>query len=303
MTNYLILILAFLLLYLTIPILVALRLKILYSRFLEKINLSLLYMITLIANSINTIAPFRLGSTAAPIILKKIKNISYKKSISVISLEQLIELIIQSIIFIISLYIISFSINASILTTVIISSLALILLLLLFFERRIIPLFSLASRVIPQKISKHKEEIIKLLSLLQRKEKRAITFFSLMIVSLALVFYSPLADQIFLRLFSIDLSYIQIFVYYWLPLFLGKISGLPGGIGIREGTMILILTQFNIPLASATHATIILRVVSVSIVLILGFIYSTKIGIDLFKISKLKDEVQQTSIMKKVYKD
>jgi uncharacterized protein (TIRG00374 family) len=83
----------------------------------------------------------------------------------------------------------------------------------------------------------------------------------------------------FLLAMSINISFYQAFFIFWASLFLGKVSGLPGGIGVKEGSMIFMLSQAGVELAISVEATLLFRAFSIIIVLILGLATSAQLGV------------------------
>ena len=92
--------------------------------------------------------------------------------------------------------------------------------------------------------------------------------------------------MIFVYAFGIKLSLIQIFVAFWLPLFLGRVSGIPGGFGVREASMIYVLNLMNVSMVNATSLTVTFRALSIGAIIIAGIVLSAKYGMNILKIKK-----------------
>lgn len=272
------------------------RLKVLYSRLGDKVRLSRLYETYIVTAAANLIAPLRLGSVLVrPAILKRLGGVSLRSSYSTIAVEQVLDITMEAFVFLISIYIIGFSVGSGMSFTLITSALALIVFILLFYEKRMVTLFEkmmlLAERVAPKraigfingKTSLKKKNVLDILRGMQKKEGRTKGFLAVIGLSVVAILYSPLPLMGFLNAVSIDMGYMQAFAVFWLPYSLGKVSGIPGGYGVREGSMALAMAQLGIPLDAALGAAVLFRVFSVAVVGILGAVISVRIGVSVLR--------------------
>lgn len=282
------------------PLIACFRGQVLYKRFNSKINLVDFYKTDVIATVINIISPLKFTAVLIrPLLIKRVTKINYKISASVSTVEQLVEWSIQIITFFVCVLIIGFA-KLNFTAIVIISLIAFLMLILLFFEKRTTILVDksveLFKRVSPKKIVNFinkkikKRHFIDLIEELQKKENKKSDFVKLIFWSIALIIYTPLSMYLIFRAFDINLSYTYVFAVFWLPFFLGRVSGIPGGFGVREGAMILILSGMGVNAIRATEVTIYFRILTIAVIAIAGAIFSLGYGINIFKIKKLEKE-------------
>ena len=270
----------------------ALRLKRIFLRVGESVPFVLLFKTLLVATATNIMAPFKLGTLfTRPFMLKKFYGTSVKKSYVTVAAEQMIESVFEFVVFVSALYFMSASFSNSPLSLIAASLLSIAALSMIFFSTKTIGTADWAmsflrnrapARIvgfIRRKKIATREGVLSTLSTIQKKEGKINDFSTIMASSLLLMVCSAVPLYFFLLAMSINISFYQAFFIFWASLFLGKVSGLPGGIGVKEGSMIFMLTQAGVGLAVAVEATIIFRVFSIVIVLILGLVTSAQLGI------------------------
>jgi uncharacterized protein (TIRG00374 family) len=280
----------------TVP---ALRSKLMYTKLKQIVSLKTLAEIHIIVSAFNVIAPFRAGGLLIrTYILKKRYNIPHKINLTAATIEQLVDLVVQAVLALFCVYLIGARMEINLTSKIIISSLALIGIIILFFWGGLKDLtynvLVMAEKFMPEKIKKiiikkskiKKQNIVNLVKLIQEKDNK-IKFILGLIVSTTIIYLIiPISFMIFVYAFGIKLSLIQIFVAFWLPLFLGRVSGIPGGFGVREASMIYVLNLMNVSMVNATSLTVTFRALSIGAIIIAGIVLSAKYGMNILKIKK-----------------
>ena len=73
---------------------------------------------------------------------------------------------------------------------------------------------------------------------------------------------SPLMIQFSGYAFDENMGYITAFLAYWIGMIIGRLSGLPGGIGVRDATSIGVLLGFGIPASISLKIMILYRIIA-----------------------------------------
>lgn len=293
-----------------ITALISIRGWYLYKKFNYPINLKILTEILIIVSAANAISPFRMaGVFVKTFILKKKYDIPHKINLTIIAIEQLMELIMQTIVVVLCIYIIGWDgtdNQTSLTSKIIISSLALIVLFALFFWSGlgdlINKIINITEKITPirliefiKKKSKVKRAYFTdVLRIIQDREDKTSIIIWLILITLFIYAIFPLSFYIFLKGMGLSLTLTQIFVVFWLPMILGKVSGIPGGIGVRDSSMIYLLTTMNITLKEATAVTVSFRLMTIIVISFVAAILSAKYGLNIFKLHKLKKANENT---------
>jgi len=282
-----------------LPFFVSLRAKLLYKKFGHSPRLLDIYKILTIVFAVNTIAPLKAaGFFIRPIMFKKKFSIPYKVSLMVLGLENMFDIIVQLAAALISAYSISFTEGLTITKQLIAAGISFFVVLILFFEKRIIYIIDFFFRVgkklvskkllakLDKKFSFKKEQFFEIIEQLQHKKGRVLFILGFFMLSLFIVVYSPLTYYVFYLGYNIQITFMQVFVVYWLSFVLGRISGVPGGLGVKEGAIIFVLKYFNVPIGVAVSSTIVLRLLNTLVYVVLGVISSSTYGISFLKLVK-----------------
>jgi len=80
-------------------------------------------------------------------------------------------------------------------------------------------------------------------------------------MTLLTVFVAPLTIYYCGLAFSVGMTYPTAFLLYWASMIIGRFSGIPGGFGAREFSLVAMLGALGIPLAAATGFSVIYRIV------------------------------------------
>ena len=257
--------------------------------------MKVLYKTMLVTGAANIIAPFRAGTLLTrPAILKKLFNLPLKKSYFATIIEQMLETIMEAIVFLVFVSLVSLSDVSFPYVTIIASAFSLVFLILLFYSRRGLSaaesLISLLARVMPRKLvgfakkrKVAKSDIINILRDFQENGGKSRDIVLILSSSFAALLFSPLSMYFFFGFMSLDVTYFDAFFVFWASVFVGRVSGIPGGFGVREGSMIFMLTALGAPLLPSIQATILYRVLSTAIMLIMGFLASVDMGVPMFR--------------------
>lgn len=276
----------------------ALRMKMIYSALGRTIKGSTLFDASIITNGVNAIIPFGAGGLMArPFVLKKTAQAPYETSLAASAIESLIDFIFPVIV-VIMLLIFWFQKNLSLKFPFLTFGIAIAILLIGVYTPLGIKitksLLDFIARLMPywlkEKINRrglHRENILRIVSAIRLLKNHPFKLLAVVLATSFLVFFQPALLYFFFHAFGFKVTYMQSIAMTWLPLFLGKTSGLPAGIGVREGVMIYLLSLANYPLIESTTLTVSYRIFISALTIIAGIIMASKIGLNLWSMRKL----------------
>ena len=232
------------------------------------VKLSLKFNIQLFISGLSMIiTPGGSGQIIKSQILKEKYDIPIKKSLPVIITERFFDLIAVSIILIFTLFYYN-SIETFIL--ILISCLVIVLIILLTRSKKVFKKCSLKLKrfsIFRQYVSDEGdfyESVQKLFS------------FTILVRGLLLIIPVTFLDGLTVYLgflaFGVDLGYIQTIQFYYSSLLVGIFSFIPGGLAIMESSFTLQLLNENISLALSTSITIFVRLLTIWLATLSGFI-------------------------------
>src|SRR3989338_5772621 len=98
---------------------------------------------------------------------------------------------------------------------------------------------------------------------------------ALILLSAFVSFLNGLWIWLDVKIFSVDLTFIQCFSIFWIPFFLGKISKIPLGLGVSDISMIFMLKYYGVFSSTAIHIVLFYRIFfsAITIFLALYFIF------------------------------
>lgn len=293
---------AFLFLFLLFIIVISLRFQISCKFAKTKITIKQAIEATMLSVFINLIFPFKMaGVFVKPFFLKKFGHIDYEKSISGVFVEQIFDNIPQLFIVLISVYFYSQANISMTKNALLLLALAVIIFLIFYskFTIKVIDKFLKIINIFPKKIKlfirkkspiKHKK-IINVLNIIQKSPSKNFNLGIMTLITVIIAFHFPLIQYFFFKAILIETTYFQMFVVYWIPFFIGKVSGIPSGLGVREAAMTGILVSYGVPIEKAIFASIAFRIVITTLNAILGVLVTIKYGI---KIKDLRKRKQTT---------
>jgi len=116
------------------------------------------------------------------------------------------------------------------------------------------------------------------------KKPKFLIFVSLL--TLLVVLFAPFLITLSLLPFGVVLSYQQTFFIYWIAFIVGRLSGIPGGFGSRDVTLLGMLVYFGIASGVALKAILLYRMITLIPSLFVGgsllLYYGGKYGFKIF---------------------
>jgi uncharacterized protein (TIRG00374 family) len=260
-------------------IITAVRYRVIINKvFFGKLSLFDSFFITCNSNLVNYIMPLKVGVIVTkPYLTKKLSDISFKKSLASVGFEQFFEIAFQMIMLPFLLLFLGKSIFLE--KTVIFLFITLLLIIFLCIIRRdyLIKILFKLIMFAPSSIRKIlKKRMITENSLKNFLEKAIYSmsnlrfFLSLTLWTVLITLSSPLIITFVTYSLGLYISYVQSFLAYWISIILGRLSGLPGGIGVRDVTITSILTYFGFGLQQSILITILYRVLTTLFYIITG---------------------------------
>lgn len=270
-------------------IILAIRFQIIFKQIDEEISLLHSFYASCIAQFSTYLLPFKVGAVAAkPLALKVLTKSPLKKSLFATFFEQFVDASWQLSLLPILLFIIGgekLLDNSKIELAIYILLIILILWALKSYSRFI----SLAwkfKRFLPKSLLR----VGKKMELTERDANEFMNksigylsewffFIKLSIPTLFVIFVSPVIVQLTTLAFSLMIDFKTAFLIYWVSLVVGRLSGIPGGFGSRDITMVGLLGIFNIDVASAIKITFLYRFVTMLPTILIGgslFLYLGK---------------------------
>lgn len=251
--------------------------------------------ITIVSLIVNYIAPFKTGSfIGKPLLIRSMTGSNVINSAMLTYLELMVDFSWQFALLILLILIA----GISIITTAIIKKILIILILLI--------IILIVIKYIPSFLNYvfKKEFVLKLLPKRIRSRIQLMDFHEIMgfllkhfydwkfilavlsITSLYMII-APLSLKYILLLFGINFSYITIFLIFWISSILGRLSMIPGGIGVREASLVGLFYFYGIDSVTSLKIATMARLINVVAVFIfsLPFLLFTarKLGINYFK--------------------
>ena len=272
---YILLALAFNLLY---DFLLGAKLVIILKHLGEKISYLHAFYIFCIAKFSSIFTPFFSGIIISkPLACKHYGKIPLKKGIFVTIFEQILDFATLLVIFPFLLLVVGqYFLNFYLQIILIITALALIIFIFVYYETLLNFIWKFKN-LIPQKIrifgQKHNitkentfssfKEVKELFS----NRKLLIAVFPYLLLKILLV---PFVLKFTVLILGTNISYKTSFLVYFVSVTVGKLSGLPGGLGSSDITMGGLLLLFGFTSLQATTTVILFRFVSLAPALIIG---------------------------------
>jgi len=211
--------------------------------------------------------PGGLGQTVKAYYLKEKKNLEYSKTISISLVERFYDLFsIIPILFVMSFFVNSNEIR---IVTIIVTLLLLTLLALIKNKKTFNLLISIVPKIsIFKKISDNSNEIYEIFGKLTHRN-----LFSLsLLIGIISWMIAGTAFYLSFLAFNIDLSFFETTLISLVPITIGTLSFLPGGIIATEMTMLGFLENYNINGSLATAVVLFTRITSIWFLTLVGII-------------------------------
>lgn len=251
-------------------ILIGLRYRFVLSYLGKKISVLSSFLIFCISSSINYLIPFKGGILiGGPTAAKLKEDIEFNKSSVVLIFEQLFEIIWQLIFILIAIWFTGNKLfNNSLFSFIFITCSILVIIYFIFNYEKLFFILTKVHSFFPKKIKNiiqklnikdNTNDVIKNVKFLFRNKKFLLVY---VLQTLIIIFETPLNLFLILLFYSFYINYFYILFIFWISFILGKLSGLPGGLGVRDLALGTILTSFNIPLNLTVKIVFIHRILS-----------------------------------------
>lgn len=265
-------------------ILMCLRYRFVLGFIDKKISYLSSFLIISIANSINYLMPFKSGVIIGnPMAAKIVESVSLKKGFVVHFFEQTFEILWEiSFIFLAALFLISQELITKNTIIKLVSVIFLLLLILFFIVKNkfLLKLLLKAYSFMPNKIKAivlknnfkkdDAEKILENLKGLFTNKKFLLKYFLRTSIVILVI---PINLLFTVYAFSISINYLSAFLVFWVSFILGRISGLPGGLGTREIVMSLLLVNLGLPTNVSIQIAFLNRILGFFPMLPTGIIY------------------------------
>lgn len=236
----------------------------------------------------NYILPLKTGVIVIkPWLTKKYSELSLEKSFVVTGFEQFFEIGFQMLMLPFLLYLLGDILLFKSLSTKIISlSCAIFIILICVFNYKQIIKFSLKFiRFTPKRFRDALEKRgINERSLLNTANQAISSisnlsfFIKLNFWTILLVIVSPFIITTVTYAFNATIPYKEAFLIYWVSMIIGRLSGLPGGLGVRDITMAGLLISFGFNAQLTLSITLFYRILVILFYAITGAPLMLKIG-------------------------
>lgn len=252
----------------------------------QSISFSKLYHTIMTTLAVSYGIPMNLGIPARVLLLKKMLGIDYLKGGSLVVLDGIIGYSLTGIIAFIGA--IKIAPNYAIKIGI----------MIILFVTAFVFLYLLSSKAMKLRTSKVRKAFEKTIKNLG--ETRALL--SPIIISYAILlfivgfFFSALRMKFILLILGINLSIIQMLYVSCISYTLATISMIPFGIGVKEASLVFLLSAVGVPKEIGILMSFIERVLTTGLGLGLGLISANVLGI---KHLKTEDLINQTSTIKK----
>lgn len=274
----------------------ALVLKILYSKSNVAIHYKRIYEAVLISHAVNFLSFYGAGSILVrPYVINKTSKVAYAKSVTISVIEHAFETFSSMFALAISIFFIGFHGINPLYNVVSIVAAFIFLFMVIYIESSLVLIKKALSvtRFVPgiiksvaKRASINKDNLIETVASIQKSKGKGKMIFFILLLNCLVLFVDAISPYAFFLAMGTDINYFQAFALYWLPFFIGRVSSIPGGIGVREGAMAYLLTLFGVDLPHAIVLAVSYRLVLIIIPLMAGLIMSFKVGFDIFTFKK-----------------
>ena len=212
------------------------------------------------------ITPGQIGVLMKSQILKTSFNISHTKTVPIVMVEKVYDLIGAILASIIGIIILGMD-----LYLIIIAILVLTIVFFIIYYRPASKLF--LKRITKTKyFSKYVENISEFDKIVQKSTSVKIATICIL---LAVTYWFIISTAVYYTLIAFDvntLDYLKVLAIYATSALLGAVSLIPGGVGIAEGTIAGLLTLEGIDISIALVLSVVIRIFTFWFVVVVGFI-------------------------------
>ncbi|MBW2975061.1 flippase-like domain-containing protein [Candidatus Woesearchaeota archaeon] len=264
-------------------VILALRYKIILGFLGEKINLFYSFNISCSAQFISLISPFKVGLIVTkPFITKAVSQISFKKSTLASVFEQSYDITWEIIILPLLIYIIGKEyFNGTVLSNIAIFVILLVGGILIIINlKRVIGVLWRIKFLVPKFIrdflkrkNVSKENILKWIKKSKSYLANKKMFIIITIITSIVLILSPLNLKIYLIYFGYNIPYHLVLAGFWASAIIGRLSGLPMGVGARDLSLGAILIALGVTLPDSIKIVIFVRLTIIITVTLFGSLF------------------------------
>lgn len=272
-------------------IIVAVFVSLRYKYILQKVDVKITFLSSFIISGLayflSYLIPFKGGAILGYPLSAKIKeNISLKKSYLVLFFENVFDTLWQIIVLFVLLFLGKNKyFDNAVLDFIIILGFFAVLLAAIFKHEKVISFFIWMYRLLPLRLKNLVEKIgFKRTDFNEQFSRLKLLFFTkgflfnYFLFSLVIIIINPLVILYLTKSFSYNLTYFNAFFIYWVSYILGRLSGLPVGLGIRDAAIGTILYGYGIHGYTAVNIVILQRIITLFPFFPTGLIYSLIYG-------------------------
>src|SRR3989344_2769315 len=261
-------------------LILAYRSRFIFKFFSENLKVVHALLINALVLFLNYLTPLKIGSVGYPIVAKKISGIKIVNSIKVAIFEPFFDLFWQFILLIILIFYLgsnALGLNNPY-TWILFLILFIIILILIFYNFKRI--FLIMIKIFPgwiknrvKRLGVNKEIIMDIpfsLSFLIKDYKFIISYMGL---TFLVIFFVPFGLYFSSLIFDYPFNFLSILMIYWASFIIGRLSGIPGGLGTRDIAMGFLLNRLGVPTLGIINIILFYRLINLIPSLIIG-VYS-----------------------------
>jgi glycosyltransferase 2 family protein len=236
---------------------------------------------------IMSVTPGKFGELLKAYLVKEISGTPISKTAPIIFVERITDFVSLMMVALLGAYLFNYGRTIAVLV-----SLFFLLILIIISSRKIaLPLLNMLEKI--KFLKKHLESIQNIYES-SYKMLRPLPLIYMTLLSLFSWFFEYLGYYLILKNFNVDLGIIWASFSYAFATVVGAISMLPGGLGVTEGSLTLLLIQQGYQADIAVASTFIIRAVTLWFAVLVGIIsvsfYQKRFGkITVESISSIKE--------------
>jgi glycosyltransferase 2 family protein len=236
---------------------------------------------------IMSVTPGKFGELLKAYLVKEISGTPISKTAPIIFVERITDFVSLMIVALLGAYLFNYGRTIAVLV-----SLFFLLILIIISSRKIaLPLLNMLEKI--KFLKKHLESIQNIYES-SYKMLRPLPLIYMTLLSLFSWFFEYLGYYLILKNFNVELGIIWASFSYAFATVVGAISMLPGGLGVTEGSLTLLLIQQGYQADIAVASTFIIRAVTLWFAVLVGIIsvsfYQKRFGkITVESISSIKE--------------
>ncbi|MBW2989018.1 flippase-like domain-containing protein [Candidatus Woesearchaeota archaeon] len=261
----------------------SLRYKFILHFMKEKISSFDCFNIGCLTQFISYMSPFKVGSILTkPIITKAVSSVSFKKSALASMFEQLFEITWQISVLPILVYIIGkkyFPVGGY--QNIMIIMILLMGMIIAMINSKEIIGFLWKLKFIAPRFLRHflkkknisKKRVLELIEKSKSYLKNRKLVAVLAIIAFIHIITATFVLDVFLIFFNYKIPFFLVLAGFWASVILGRLSGLPMGLGVKDVTLGAILVSFGVTLMDSVKIVVFIRLVNIITFNLLGIFF------------------------------